>query len=108
MRFGSFLRGVLGGTREDPAAVQQVKTWARAALGAGEDTALVVNEIACTDPDCPGTETVILIMEPGRRTRACKIPKLLDEVTEQDVRGALGMGEEVVPCPESSVPSPSR
>ena len=107
MRFGAFLRGVFG-SRPDPAAVQNVKGWARKALGAGEDTALVVNEIACTDPGCPGSETVILVMEPGRRTRACKIPKLLEDVTEQDVRDALGMGEEMVPCPESSVSPPSR
>ena len=108
MRFGAFLRGVLGGPRADPAAVQQVKSWARDALRAGEDTALVVNEIACADPGCPGAETVILVMEPGRRTRACKIPKLLDDVTEPDVRGALGLGEEVVSCLASSESPPLR
>ena len=108
MRFGAFFRGVLGGSRPDPAAAQRVKAWARKALAAGEETALAVNEITCTDPGCPGSETVILVMEPGRRTRACKIPKLLDDVTEPDVRNALGNGEEKVSCPESSVSPPSR
>ena len=92
MRFGAFLRDVLGGSRGDPDATARVKAWARAALQAGDGTAFAVNEIACTDPACPGAETVIVVMEPGRRTRACKIPKFLDEVTEHDVRGALGSG----------------
>ncbi len=89
MRFSAFLRGAFGGPKADPAGPRQIKDWARTILQSREDVAFAVSEIACTDPACPGTETVILIMEPGRRTRACKIPKLLDEVTEQDVRDAL-------------------
>jgi hypothetical protein len=66
-----------------------VKEWALQALQAAPETVLVVNEIACNDPSCPGVETVILVMEPGRKTRACKVQKPLDEVTEPDVHGAL-------------------
>jgi hypothetical protein len=107
VRFGAFLRGVLSGSRADPGAAARVKAWARGASRADAGTAFAVNEIACTDPGCPGFETVILVMEPGRRTRACKIPKLLNDVTEQDVRDALDFREEVVPCPVSSEPPPS-
>jgi len=32
---------------------------------------------------------VILVMEPGAKTRACKVTKALDEVTEQDIVDAL-------------------
>jgi hypothetical protein len=32
---------------------------------------------------------VILVMEPGKKTRALKVSKALDAVTEDDVRGAL-------------------
>ena len=70
-------------------AVERIKGWAQAALGASSELSLAVNEIACTDPACPGTETVILAMEPGRKTRAFKVAKALDDVTEQDVRAAL-------------------
>jgi hypothetical protein len=66
-----------------------VKAWAREALEANPDTAFAVNEIACPDPACPGIETVILVMEPGAKTRACKVAKPLNEVTEQDIRAAL-------------------
>jgi hypothetical protein len=88
-RFGAFLRNAFGGSRTDPEAVARVKLWVRGILEAGSGTVLAVNEIACTDPSCPGVETVVLIMEPGRKTRACKVQKPVDAVTEQDIREAL-------------------
>lgn len=71
-------------------SVARVKAWVLEALGPPAGTVLAVNEIACLDPACPGVETVILVMEPGRRTRACKVATGLDRVTEQAVRQALG------------------
>jgi hypothetical protein len=85
----AFLRGAFGSAKPDRQAVQRVKDWTRSALQAAPDTAFAVNEIACTDPSCPGIETVILVMEPGVKTRAYKVAKALDEVTEQDISDAL-------------------
>ncbi|HEX2553552.1 MAG TPA: hypothetical protein VHL98_07625 [Microvirga sp.] len=85
MRLGAFWRGR---PKADSEAAARVKAWTRAALGAPDDTALAVNEIACTDPACPGIETVILVMEPGRKTRALKLAGALDAVTEAEVRAA--------------------
>jgi hypothetical protein len=90
MRCGAFLRGAFGARKQSPESLAQIKLWARIALQAPEETAFAVNEIVCNDPACPGSETVILIMAPGRKTRACRVPKSADEVTEQDVRQALG------------------
>jgi hypothetical protein len=87
--FGAFMRGTFGLPKPDKQAVDRVKELARSALQASQDTAFAVNEIACNDPGCPGLETVILVMEPGRKTRALKVPKPLDEVTEQDILAAL-------------------
>lgn len=87
--FGAFLRGAFGLPKPDREAIERVKGWGRAALGATEDTSFAVNEIACADPGCPGIETVILVMELGAKTRACKVAKPLDQVTEEDVREAL-------------------
>jgi hypothetical protein len=87
--FGAFLRGSFGLPKADRQAVERVKALARSALQASPETAFAVNEIACNDPGCPGIETVILVMEPGQKTRALKVPKLLDEVTEQDILTAL-------------------
>lgn len=75
--------------KPDAEAVERIKAWAIAGLGASSELSLAVNEIACTDPACPGTETVILVMEPGRKTRALKVAKPIEEVTEQDLRAAL-------------------
>ncbi len=88
-RLGSFLGSAFGGSKPDAEALRRVKAWALAALGASAETAFAVNEIACTDPSCPGIETVILIMEPGRKTKAVKIGKSIDEVTEDDIRDAV-------------------
>ena len=84
MRFGLFR------PREEPQAeaAERVKAWA-AAAGLPGDAVLAVNDIVCTDPSCPGVETVLLLMRPGRKTEACKLPKALAEVTEQDIREAL-------------------
>ena len=88
---GAFLRGTFGLPKPAKLAVDRVKDLARAALGATPDTAFAVNEIACNDPGCPGIETVILVMEPGRKTRALKVSKPLDEVLEQDILKALDL-----------------
>jgi hypothetical protein len=87
--FGAFMRGSFGLPKPDRQAVERVKELARSAIQASAETAFAVNEIACNDPGCPGIETVILVMEPGRKTRALKVPKPLDEVTEQDILAAL-------------------
>jgi len=87
--FGAFLRGTFGLPKPNREAVERVKEMARAALRTSPETALAVNEIACNDPGCPGIETVILVMEPGQKTRALKVQKPLDEVTEPDILGAL-------------------
>ena len=75
--------------KPEPEAVGRIKSCVRDVLALPAGTALTVNEIACLDPACPGMETVILVMEPGRRTRAYKIARALDTVTDQDVRDAL-------------------
>jgi len=87
--FGAFLRGSFGLPKPDKQAIDGVKDMARAALRASPETAFAVNEIACNDPGCPGIETVILVMEPGQKTRALKVAKPLDEVMEQDILKAL-------------------
>ncbi|MGO4388217.1 hypothetical protein AB4Y85_11825 [Microvirga sp. 2YAF29] len=89
--FGGFLRGTFGLPKPDREAVERVKELARTVLQASPDTAFAVNEIVCNDPGCPGLETVILVMEPGQKTRALKVQKTLDEITEQDIREALDL-----------------
>ncbi|SEO82239.1 hypothetical protein SAMN04487843_10489 [Methylobacterium sp. ap11] len=60
----------------------------RRILALAEEDALSVNEIACADPGCPDTETVILLMRAGEPTRAIKIAKPMEAVSEIDVLAA--------------------
>ncbi len=62
-----------GRARPDDGARAAVAQWARGEGGLGPETVVKVNEIVCADPACPGFETVILIMPPGRRTLAAKV-----------------------------------
>jgi hypothetical protein len=70
-------------------AAERLKARARDALGLAPDTELTASEIDCLDPGCPGLETVLLVMRPGERTRALKIRRPMEDVTEQDLRDAL-------------------
>jgi hypothetical protein len=88
MRFGLFRRGT-NRPKPEAEAVARVKEWVVAIAGLPPGTSLAVNEIVCTDPSCPGTETIVLVMQPGRKTRAYKISRALEEVGEQDIREAL-------------------
>lgn len=69
-------------------ALERVKSLVRVALALPGDVALSANEIVCADPACPGTETVVLVMAPGARTRALKIAKPAVEVGLPDVLAA--------------------
>lgn len=84
---GWFQRKAL--TREQIAATEAIRRWIRAGLPLPDDTTIAVNEIVCTDPACPGTETVMLIMAPGQKTRAAKVDRELVEVTEALVQASL-------------------
>jgi hypothetical protein len=76
----------------DPDAASRIKRWVREIVtddeAARESVAVTVSEIDCADPGCPGVETVILIMQPGRKTVAAKVAKPMHEVTEIDAKGA--------------------
>ncbi len=67
----------------------RVKALVFDAMGNNPDVGISVNEIVCTDPGCPGQETVILVMIPLKKTAACKVPKAMADVTDDDVRDAL-------------------
>ena len=73
----------------DTATRAAILTWARHAAGFDASGIVKVNEIVCADPACPGMETILLLMPPGRPTRAVKIAKPMADVTQGDVVLAL-------------------
>ncbi|CAN7713182.1 hypothetical protein LJR009_002178 [Bosea sp. LjRoot9] len=70
-------------------AATRIKVDVRDLLGLAEDAVIAVNEILCADPACPGTETVILVMNPGAKTRAFKLQSAMAEATRDMLAAAL-------------------
>jgi hypothetical protein len=68
---------------------ERVKAHVFEALGRNTAIGISVSEIICSDPGCPGEETIILVMVPLKKTAACKVSKAMADVTEDDVRDAL-------------------
>lgn len=91
MRFGLFGRDKREAAGADAAA--QVKRQVRDLLGLPENAVIAVNEILCADPACPGTETVILVMKPGEKTRAFKVQMALAELTPEALVQALSAAQ---------------
>ena len=81
MRFGLFGKDKREAAGADAAA--QVKRQVREVLDLPDNAVIAVNEILCADPACPGTETVILVMKPGEKTRAFKVQMALAELTPE-------------------------
>ncbi|WID94220.1 hypothetical protein QO058_15185 [Bosea vestrisii] len=91
MRFGLFGRDKRDAAGADAAA--QIKRQVRELLGLPDNAVIAINEILCADPACPGTETVILVMKPGEKTRAFKVQMGLAELTPEALALALSAAD---------------
>ncbi len=69
--------------------VERLRGWTRIEAALPEDAVIKVNEIVCTDPSCPGTETVLLVMAPGLATKAYKVQADAISVTQAQVAAAV-------------------
>ena len=94
MRFGLFgkaeARKGADAKAEAKATAERLKAQVRELLGLPEMAAIAVNEIICADPACPGMETVILVMEPGRKTQAFKLQMAMPDVSRENLAQVLG------------------
>ncbi|RDJ21787.1 hypothetical protein DWF00_25935 [Bosea caraganae] len=88
MRFGLFGKGN-DRKAESAEAAARIKAETRELLGLPEAAAIAVNEIICADPACPGTETVILVMNPGEKTRAFKAQVAMSDLTREALAEVL-------------------
>lgn len=88
MRFGLFGKGN-DRKAESAGHAARIKSETRELLGLPETAAIAVNEIICADPACPGTETVILVMNPGEKTRAFKAQVAMAELTREALAEVL-------------------
>jgi hypothetical protein len=70
---------------EERRKADAVKAIVRAQLALDDRVTISVSEIQCGDASCPGTETVILVMVPGQKTRAYRVHSPLGEVDDEAV-----------------------
>ena len=78
---------------EDRRQADALKPLIRRILALGEDVALSISQIQCGDARCPGLETVILVMAPGKRTAAHRVAMPLAEID------AAALAEALAPAP---------
>jgi hypothetical protein len=64
--------------------IRQIKRWVEDLLALGPDTAVMVTELACTEPGCPPLETVIAVLGPASREQR-KLHRPVADVTHEEV-----------------------
>jgi hypothetical protein len=77
-------------------ALDRVRKWTRARFALGDDTAILVAEVACAVPGCPPLETVVAFWSDERRHHT-KIFKPVAEVVEDDLPPRWLKGSLAVP-----------
>lgn len=64
----------------------------RHALDLTEEHAVLIQELACTEPGCPPVETVLAVLAQGETTRKWTIHSPLADITPDRIRSALTTG----------------
>ncbi|EFL27437.1 hypothetical protein SSOG_07151 [Streptomyces himastatinicus ATCC 53653] len=77
--------------------MRELRRTIRRLLGLDDDTAVVVRQLACTEPGCPPLETVIAVLPMNGRARRWTLHTTAEEITEDDLRAAL-----LAPPPEGA------
>lgn len=70
--------------KTDPETLKALKAEARRFFSAAEDATISIMELDCTDADCPGIETVIALLEAGKRPRTVRFRKPVAEIGPAD------------------------
>jgi hypothetical protein len=70
-------------------AVRRVKGWVAARPAVPDDATVMVSELRCHEDGCPDVETVIAVMPAGGERKQVKLPKPMDQVTEDDISAAF-------------------
>ncbi|MGV9564119.1 hypothetical protein [Streptomyces sp. NPDC003480] len=74
--------------------MRELKETVRALLGLDGDTAVVVRQLACTEPGCPPLETVVAVLPMEGDAQRWTLHRPADRITEDDLRAALLVPEQ--------------
>ncbi|MEU2715508.1 hypothetical protein [Streptomyces sp. NPDC007205] len=74
--------------------LRELKGTVRALLALDDDTAVMIRQLACTEPGCPPLETVVVVLPMEGAARRWTLHRPADEITEDDLRAALRAPEQ--------------
>ncbi|WP_247197363.1 hypothetical protein [Streptomyces sp. GESEQ-35] len=74
-----------------------MKETVRTLLGLDDDTAVMIRQLACTEPGCPPLETVVAVLPMNGPARRWTLHRPTEQITEDDLRTAL-----LSPAPEGA------
>ncbi|MGW3177456.1 hypothetical protein [Streptomyces sp. NPDC001153] len=66
----------------------------RALLDLDDDTAVLIRQLACTEPGCPPLETVVVVLPMEGDARRWTLHRPADQIIEDDLRAALLAAEQ--------------
>lgn len=69
--------------------LRELKETVRRLLGLDEDTAVMIRQLACTEPGCPPMETVVAVLPMDGAARRWTLHAPADRITEADLRRVL-------------------
>lgn len=69
--------------------LRELKEHVRTLLDLDEDTAVVIRQLACTEPGCPPLETVVAVLPMSGPPRRWTLHQPTDEITGDDLKAAL-------------------
>jgi hypothetical protein len=69
--------------------LRELKETVRTLLGLDDDTAVMVRQLACTEPGCAPLETVVAVLPMDGAARRWTLLQPAEQITEDDLRHAL-------------------
>ncbi|MGP4085196.1 hypothetical protein [Streptomyces sp. KR55] len=69
--------------------LRELKETVRTLLALDEDTAVMIRQLACTEPGCPPLETVVAVLPMNGKARRWTLHQPTDDVTEDDLKAVL-------------------
>jgi hypothetical protein len=72
-----------------PGPPRELKEAVRRLLDLDDDTAVVIRQLACSEPGCPPLETVVAVLPMEGRPRRWTLHRPAEGITEDDLRAAL-------------------
>lgn len=82
------------GPRGPSPQLRELKETVRTLLDLDDDTAVLIRQLACTEPGCPPLETVVVVLPMEGAARRWTLHRPADQITKDALRAALLAAEQ--------------